>query len=73
VKFIADMGVSPRVVGWLCAAGHDAVILREQGLHRKRLDKMVVSSTASPGVHTEFRALLVRGPFLSRCHFAIGR
>jgi predicted nuclease of predicted toxin-antitoxin system len=28
------MGVSPRVVAWLRAAGHDAADLREQGLHR---------------------------------------
>ncbi len=34
MKFLADVGVSPRVVAWLRAAGHDAADLREQGLHR---------------------------------------
>ncbi len=34
MKFLADMGVSPRVVAWLRAAGHDVGDLREQGLHR---------------------------------------
>ena len=28
------MGVSPRVVEWLRSAGHDAVHLRDEGLHR---------------------------------------
>jgi predicted nuclease of predicted toxin-antitoxin system len=32
VKFLGDMGVSPRVVAWLRAGGHDATDLREQGL-----------------------------------------
>ena len=34
MRFLADMGVSPRIVEWLRASGHDAVHLREQGLHR---------------------------------------
>lgn len=34
MKFLADMGVSVRVVEWLRAGGHDAVHLREQGLQR---------------------------------------
>jgi hypothetical protein len=34
VRFLADMGVSPRVVHWLHEHGHDAVHLRDQGLHR---------------------------------------
>ncbi len=34
MQFLADMGVSLRVVEWLRAAGHDAVHLREQGLQR---------------------------------------
>lgn len=32
--FLADMGVSQAVVAWLRSQGHDAVHLREQGLHR---------------------------------------
>lgn len=34
MRFIADMGVSWRVVEWLRANGHDAIHLREQQLHR---------------------------------------
>jgi len=34
MRFLADMGVSPRVVEWLRANGHDAAHLRDEGLHR---------------------------------------
>ena len=34
MRFLADMGVSPRVVDWLRAQGHDARHLREEGLQR---------------------------------------
>ena len=34
MKFLADMGVSPRCVEWLRAQGYDAVHLYEQGLHK---------------------------------------
>jgi len=34
MRFLADMGVSRRVVDWLRTAGHDAVHLSEQGLQR---------------------------------------
>ena len=34
MRFLADMGVSQRVVKWLRAAGHDATHLRDEGLHR---------------------------------------
>jgi predicted nuclease of predicted toxin-antitoxin system len=34
MRFLADMGVSIRVVEWLRNAGHDVVHLREQGLQR---------------------------------------
>jgi predicted nuclease of predicted toxin-antitoxin system len=34
VRFLADMGVDQRLVDWLRSQGHDAVHLREQGLHR---------------------------------------
>jgi predicted nuclease of predicted toxin-antitoxin system len=34
MQFLADMGVSMRVVNWLRQQGHDASHLREQGLHR---------------------------------------
>ena len=34
MRFLADMGVSFRIVDWLRSQGHDAVHLGEQGLHR---------------------------------------
>jgi predicted nuclease of predicted toxin-antitoxin system len=34
VKFLADMGISPRTVAFLHGLGHDAVHLAEQGLER---------------------------------------
>ena len=34
MRFLADMGVSQRVVQWLRDEGHDAKHLREEGLHR---------------------------------------
>src|SRR5437660_12032137 len=34
MRFLADMGVDIRIVDWLRAQGHEAVHLREQGLHR---------------------------------------
>ncbi len=33
MHFLADMGVSQRVVEWLRAEGHNAVHLRDEGLH----------------------------------------
>ena len=34
MRFLADMGVSIRVVEWLRSNGHDTKHLREEGLHR---------------------------------------
>ena len=34
MKFLADMGISPRTVAWLHSLGHDAIHLRDQGLER---------------------------------------
>ena len=34
MRFLADMGVSRRIVRWLYEEGHDAVHLRDQGLHK---------------------------------------
>jgi len=34
IKFLADMGVSPRCAEWLRLQGYDAVHLFEQGLHK---------------------------------------
>jgi predicted nuclease of predicted toxin-antitoxin system len=32
MRFLADMGISQRVVTWLRARGHDAMHLRDEGL-----------------------------------------
>ena len=32
MRFLADMGISQRVVTWLRAQGHDAIHLRDEGL-----------------------------------------
>jgi predicted nuclease of predicted toxin-antitoxin system len=32
MRFLADMGVSLRVVEWLRSTGHDAIHLRDEGL-----------------------------------------
>jgi len=34
VRFLADMGVDVRIVEWLNSRGHEAVHLRDEGLHR---------------------------------------
>jgi predicted nuclease of predicted toxin-antitoxin system len=34
MRFLADMGVSMRVVDWLRTIGHDTVHLRDESLHR---------------------------------------
>jgi predicted nuclease of predicted toxin-antitoxin system len=46
VRFLADMGVSPRVVHWLHEHGHDAVHLRDQGLHRLADDAIFAKARA---------------------------
>lgn len=33
MRFLADMGISQGVVTWLQAQGHDAIHLRDEGLH----------------------------------------
>lgn len=34
MKFLADMGISPKTVSFLCDLGHDAIHLHDQGLDR---------------------------------------
>lgn len=48
MKFLADMGVSGRVVEWLRTNGHDAVHLRDQGLQRLA-DGLIFAKAASEG------------------------
>jgi len=52
MKFLADMGISPRVVSALREQGHDAVHLQEQGLARMPDSEILAKS------HTEGRVLL---------------
>jgi len=44
MKFLADMGISPRTVNWLKAAGYDAVHLVEEGLEQLADDEILVKS-----------------------------
>ncbi|MBI1870212.1 MAG: DUF5615 family PIN-like protein [Chlamydiae bacterium] len=48
MKFLADMGVSWRVIDWLRSQGHDAKHLHEEGL-QKLSDKDIFSKGASEG------------------------
>ncbi|PMB17136.1 DUF5615 family PIN-like protein [Fischerella thermalis] len=44
MKFLADMGISPRTVNWLKAAGYDALHLIEEGLERLPDNKILVKA-----------------------------
>ena len=44
MKFLADMGISPKTVTFLHALGHDAVHLTEQGLERLSDPDIVVKA-----------------------------
>ncbi|MCL2447625.1 MAG: DUF5615 family PIN-like protein [Polyangiaceae bacterium] len=46
MRFLVDMGVSPRVALWLRENGHEAVHLREQGLHRLADDAIFTKAAA---------------------------
>lgn len=48
MRFIADMGIAMRIVEWLRENGHDAVHLREEGLH-KLSDREIFKKAASEG------------------------
>ena len=55
MRFLADMGVSLRVVEWLRSAGHNARHLREEGLqrppaHRASHEPRGVDGVDAPGV-----------------------
>ena len=52
MRFLADMGVSPRCVEWLRAQGYDAVHLYEQDLHK------LPDSEVLKKAHSEKRILL---------------
>jgi predicted nuclease of predicted toxin-antitoxin system len=44
MKFLADMGISPRTVNWLKNRGYDAVHLVEEGLERLPDDEILVKA-----------------------------
>ncbi len=44
MKFLADMGISPRTVNWLKVAGYDALHLVEEGLERLADDEILVKA-----------------------------
>ncbi|MFW5765891.1 MAG: DUF5615 family PIN-like protein [Coleofasciculus sp.] len=44
MRFLADMGISPRTVNWLKAAGHDAIHLVEEGLERLADDEILIKA-----------------------------
>ncbi len=50
MRFLADMGVGVRVVEWLRSQGHDAVHLREEGLHRAP-DEQVLAKAVAPATY----------------------
>jgi len=60
MKFLADMGVSPRCVEWLRTQGYDAVHLYEQGLHK------LPDSEVLKKAHLENRILLTMDLDFSR-------
>jgi predicted nuclease of predicted toxin-antitoxin system len=53
VRFLADMGISPKTIAFLRTLGHDAVHLSEQGLERLPDPEIVAKA------HQESRVLLV--------------
>lgn len=44
MKFLADMGISPRTVNWLKVKGYDAIHLAEEGLERLADDEILVKA-----------------------------
>jgi predicted nuclease of predicted toxin-antitoxin system len=48
VRFLADMGVDVRAVEWLRRHGHDAVHLRDEGLHRALDEQVFAKALAEP-------------------------
>ncbi|QLE56060.1 DUF5615 family PIN-like protein [Nostoc sp. TCL26-01] len=44
MKFLADMGISPRTVNWLKTAGYDAVHLVDESLERLADDEILVKA-----------------------------
>jgi predicted nuclease of predicted toxin-antitoxin system len=54
VRFLADMGVDIRVVDWLRTQGHDAVHLRELGMHRASDEAILAKAIAEDRIVVTF-------------------
>lgn len=54
MRFLADMGVDIRVVEWLRGEGHDAVHLRELGMHRAEDDAIRAKALAEDRIVVTF-------------------
>lgn len=54
MRFLADMGVDVRVVEWLRRHGHDAVHLREEGLHRAPDEQVFAKALAEDRIVLTF-------------------
>ena len=54
MRFLADMGVSQRVVEWLRASGHDAIHLRDEGLQRLPNGRIFAKAFDEPRVILTF-------------------
>ncbi len=54
MRFLADMGVGVRVVEWLRSQGHDAVHLREEGLHRAPDEQVLAKAVAEERIILTF-------------------
>jgi predicted nuclease of predicted toxin-antitoxin system len=54
MRFLADMGVSWRVVQWLRQKGHDAIHLSDEGLHRLPNGKIFIKAYSEKRVVLTF-------------------
>ncbi len=54
MRFLADMGVSMRIVEWLRSKGHDILHLREEGLQRLSDDDIFKKATSEQRIILTF-------------------
>jgi len=54
VRFLADMGVDIRVVDWLRDQGHEALHLREHGMHRATDEAILTKAIAEDRIVITF-------------------
>ena len=59
MKFLADMGISPRSAAFLRSLGHDAIHLHEEGLDRLS-DAGILSKALDEGAHCAHSRLGLR-------------